>query len=113
MLMEVYDKLVKCDECLPVAANEVSLPPSMLNRTYHDAPIMTVASCHSAICYTVLNPVFLSIQLQLSFDLCKGPGGRFCMNKVQGPHALLGVPISLQASWRCCVMAADLLRRCM
>ena len=22
-LMEVYDKLVKCDECLPVAANEV------------------------------------------------------------------------------------------
>ncbi len=24
MLMEVYDRLVKCDELLPVAANEVS-----------------------------------------------------------------------------------------
>lgn len=25
MLMEVYDRLVKCDELLPVAANEVSV----------------------------------------------------------------------------------------
>ena len=28
--MEVYDKLVKCDECLPVAANEVSLTHNAL-----------------------------------------------------------------------------------
>ena len=26
MLMDVYGKLVKCDECLPVAANEVDFP---------------------------------------------------------------------------------------
>ena len=26
MLMDVYGKLVKCDECLPVAANEVDSP---------------------------------------------------------------------------------------
>ncbi len=29
-LMEVYDKLVKCDECLPVAANEASLTHNAL-----------------------------------------------------------------------------------
>ena len=32
MLMEVYDKLVKCNECLPVAANEVSIPSSIAHR---------------------------------------------------------------------------------
>ena len=40
MLMEVYDKLVKCDELLPVAANEVRdccTPSKLLHLMGHEA----------------------------------------------------------------------------
>jgi len=45
MLMDVYGKLVKCDECLPVAANEVDFPLCTEATALHCECCMLLIAC--------------------------------------------------------------------